>query len=60
MPPPMPREMNKWMMVAMLAMIATGLFASLRGRRHRDGDPTTLTPLTEASAVVSDTGTDGG
>ena len=64
MPPPAPRELNKWLMIAMLAMIGTGLFASLRARRHRDGDPTALTPITEAPSVAAgssaDTGTDGG
>lgn len=43
MPPPAPEGMNTWMLIAMFAMIGTGLFASLRSRR---GDnPMALKPI---------------
>lgn len=53
MPPPAPEGMNKWLLIAMVAMIGTGLFASLRARRQKD-NPMALTPLDKDTAALEE------
>ena len=45
MPPPAPEGMNKWILIAMAAMIGTGLCTSLRDRRRGANNPMALTPV---------------
>jgi hypothetical protein len=60
MPPPAPEGMNKWLLIAMVAMIGTGLFASLRARRRGADNPNALTPVTEVDSGVMDSASDSG